>query len=150
MNKIFNKLLLTGNKFMPELHLKQPEFTCVKLHVRIFFSACRPFTKHRKRIKKYWETGNLNHLYGNELEEACFAHDAKYSDSKDLAKRTISDKILKDKACEIAKSPKYDGYQRALASMVYNFENRIRSNSDRQSGSECKWKTSWRITWTSN
>ena len=115
MNKIINKFLLTGDKFMPELHLKQPGFT---------YSACGPFTKHRERIQKFRETGNLKHLYRNELDKACFAHDAAYSDSKDLAKRTISDKILKDRDYEIARNCKYDGYQRALASMVYKFFNK--------------------------
>ena len=65
------------------------------------------------------ETGNLQHLYTNDLEKACFAHDAAYSDSEDLAKRTISDKIVKEKASEIARNPKYYGYQTLLASMVY-------------------------------
>ena len=87
MNKIINKFLLTGNKFMPELHLKQLGFTC---------SACGPFTKHCERIQKFRETGNLKHLYRNELDKACFTHDAAYFVSKDLAKRTISDKILKE------------------------------------------------------
>ena len=50
MNEIINKFLLTGEKFMPELHLKEPEFT---------YSACRLFTKHRERIQKFRETGNL-------------------------------------------------------------------------------------------
>ena len=44
-----------------------------------------------------------------------------YSDFKDLAIRTASDKVLRDKAFNIEKNPKYDGYQRGLASMVYNF-----------------------------
>ena len=57
----------------------------------------------------------------NELNKACFTHDAVYSDSKDLTKRIIADKILKNKAFDIAKDPKYDGYQRGLASMVYKF-----------------------------
>ena len=57
----------------------------------------------------------------NELDKACFIHDAAYSDSKDLTKRTVADKILKNKAFDIAKDPKYDGYQRGLVSMVYNF-----------------------------
>ena len=48
-------------------------------------------------------------------------HDAAYSGSKDLANRTISDKILKDRAYEIARNCKYDVYQWALASMIYNF-----------------------------
>ena len=57
----------------------------------------------------------------NELDKACFTHDAAYSDSKDLTKRTVADRILKNKAFDIAKDPKYDGYQKGLASMVYNF-----------------------------
>ena len=65
------------------------------------------------------EAGHLKHLYRNELDKACFSHDTAYSDSKDLAKRTISDKILKDKAYEITRNRKYDGYQRAVESMVY-------------------------------
>ena len=77
MNNIINKFLLTGDKFMPEFHLKQPGFT---------YSACRPFTKHRERIQKFRETGNLKHLYRNELYKACFAHDAASSESKDLVK----------------------------------------------------------------
>ena len=44
-----------------------------------------------------------------------------YVDFKDLKRRTVSDKILRDKAFNIAKNPKYDGYQRGLASMVYKF-----------------------------
>ena len=67
------------------------------------------------------ETGNLKHLYRNKLDKACLAHDSAYSDSKDLANRTISDKILKDKAYEVAINRGHDGYKRALASMVYNF-----------------------------
>ena len=73
MNKIINKFLLTEDKFMPELHLKQLGF---------IDSACRPFTKHRERIQKFRETGNLKHLYRNQLDKACFVHDAAYSDSK--------------------------------------------------------------------
>ena len=57
------------------------------------------------RVQKFREKGNLKHIYRNELDKACFAHDAAYSDSKDLAKRTVSDKILKDRAYEIAINP---------------------------------------------
>ena len=78
-------------------------------------------TKHKQRIQKFKETGDTNYIYKNELDKACFAHDAAYSDSKDLTKRTIADKILKNKAFNIAKDPKYDGYQRGLGSMVYIF-----------------------------
>ena len=53
------------------------------------------------------------------MDKACFAHYVAYSDSKDLTKRTVADKLLKNKAFEIAKDPKYDGYQRGLSSMVY-------------------------------
>ena len=95
---------------MPELHLKQPEFTRICLWT---------FTKHREGIQKFRETGNLKHLYRN--DKACFVLGAAYSDSKDLAKGTISDKILKDRAYEIARNRGYDGYQRALASMIYVF-----------------------------
>ena len=65
MNKIINKSLLTGGKFMPELHLKQSGFTS---------SACGPFTKDYKRIQKFRETGYLKHLYRNELDNPCFDH----------------------------------------------------------------------------
>ena len=95
VNKIINKFLLTGDKFMPELHLKQPGFI---------------YTKPRERIQKFRETGNLKHLYRNELDKACFAHDAAYSESKDLAKRTISDKILKDRAQEIVDTMDIKGH----------------------------------------
>ena len=83
---------MTKDKFLSELHLTQPGFT---------YCACRPFTKHHEIIQKFRKTGNLKHLYRNELGKACFAHDATYSDSKDLAKKTISNKILKDRAYEI-------------------------------------------------
>ena len=94
------------------MHLRQPQFT---------YSACGPFTKHKQRIQKFKETGDTNYIFKNELDKACFAHDAAYSDSKDLIKRTVADKMLGDKAFNIGKDPKYDGYQRVLASMVYKF-----------------------------
>ena len=112
MNRIINEFLLTGDRFMLELHLQQPGFTN---------SACGPFTKYHGKIKKFTETGHLKQLYRNELNKVCFTHDPAYSDSKDLAKRTISDKILKERAYEIARNRGCDGYQRALASMVYKF-----------------------------
>ena len=112
MNNVINKFLLAGDKFMPEMYLRQPQFT---------YSACGLFTKHKQRIQKFKETGDTNYIYKNELDKACFAHDAAYSDSKDLRKRTVADKILKNRAFNIAKDRKYDGYQRGLASMVYKF-----------------------------
>ena len=112
MNNIINRFLLAGDKCMPEMHLRQPQFT---------YSACGPFTKHKQRIQKFKETGDTNYIYKNELVKACFAHDAAYSDSNDLTKRTVADKVLKNTAFNIAKDQKYDGYQRGLASMVYKF-----------------------------
>ena len=112
MNEIVNKFLLTGDKLMTEMHLKQPGFT---------YSACGPFTKKKERIQKFKETGDTNYIYKNELDKACFQHDMAYGDFKDLKRRTASDKVLRDKAFNIAKNPKYDGYQRGLASMVYKF-----------------------------
>ena len=112
MNEIVNKFLLAGDKFMPEMNLKQPKFT---------YSACGPFTKNIERIQKFKERGDTNYIYKNELDKACFQHDMAYRDFKDLVKRTASDKFLWDIAFSIAKNPKYDGYQRGLASKVYRF-----------------------------
>ena len=94
------------------MHLKQPGFT---------YSACDPFTKNKERIQRFKETGDTSFIYKNELDKACFQHDMAYGDFKDIARRTASDKVLRDKAFNIAKNPKYDGYQRGLASMVYKF-----------------------------
>ena len=110
MNEIINTFLLSGDKFMPEMHLRQPGFT---------YSACGPFTKNKERIKKFMQTGNTDFIYKNKLDKACFQHDMAYGKSKDLVKRTQSDKVLRDNALKIASNPKYDGYQRGLASMVY-------------------------------
>ena len=110
MNEVVNKSLLAGDIFMPEMQLKQPGFT---------YSACGPFTKNKERIQKFKGTVDASYIYKNELDNASFWHDMVYGDFKDLKKRTASDKILRDKAFNIAKNPKYDGYQRGLASMVY-------------------------------
>ena len=120
MNEIVNKVLLVGDKFMPEMHLKQPGFT---------YSACGPFTKNKERIEKFMQTGNTDFIYRNELDKACFQHDMAYDKTKDLVKRTQSDKVSKDKASTIASDPKYDGYQRGLASTVYKFFDKKSSGS---------------------
>ena len=120
MNEIINKFLLVGDKFMPEMHLRQPGFT---------YSACGPFTKNKERIEKSMRTGNIDLIYKNELDKACFQHDVAYGKSKDLVKRTQSDKVLRDKAFKIASDSKYDGYQRGLASMVYKFFDKKSSGS---------------------
>ena len=93
---------------MPEMHLKHPGFT---------YSACGPFTKNKERIQKFKETGDTSYFYKNELGKACFQHDMTYGHSKDLRRWTTSDKILRDKAFNFAKKPRYDGYQKGLASM---------------------------------
>ena len=112
MNEIVNKILLAGDRYMAEIHLRQPQFV---------YSACGPFTKNKERIQKFKETGDTNYIYKNELNKACFQHDMAYGDFKDLTKRTIADKVPRNKAFKIASDQKYDGYQRGLASMVYRF-----------------------------
>ena len=112
MNNIINKFLVAGDKFMPKMHLRQPQFV---------YSACVPFTRHKERIKKFKQTGDTRYIYRNELDKACFQHDSAYADNKYLLNRTKADNVLKDKAFNIAGNPKYDGYQRGLASMVYKF-----------------------------
>ena len=112
MNNVINKFLLAGDKFMPEMHLRLPQFV---------YSACGPFTRHKERIKKFKQKGDTGYIYRNELDKACFQHDSAYADYKDLINRTEADKVLTDKAYDIASNPEYDGYQRGLASMVYKF-----------------------------
>ena len=112
MNNVINKFLLAGDKFMPEMHLRQPRFV---------YSACGPFTKHKERIKEFKRAGDTRYIYRNKLDRACFQHDSAYVDHKDLINRTEADKVLRDKAYDIASNPKYDGYQIGLASMVYKF-----------------------------
>ena len=121
MNEIVNKFLLAGDKFIPEMHLRQPQF---------LYSACGPFTKNKERIQKFKETGDTSYIYKNELDKPCFQHDMAYRDFKDLPKRTASDKVLRDKAFKIASDQKYDGYQRGLASMVYRFLDKKSSGSE--------------------
>ena len=121
MNEIVNKFFLAGDKFMPEMHLKQPGFTYV---------ACDPFTKNKERIKKFKETVDSRHIYQSELYKACFQHDVAFMrDFKDLNRTTFVDEVIRDKAFNIAKDPKYDGYQRGLASMVYKFSDKNTSGS---------------------
>ena len=110
MNEIVNKFLLAGDKSMPAVHLKQPGFT---------YSACGPFTTNKERIEKFRQTGNTDYIYKNDLDKAWFQHDMTYDKYKDLTKRTQPYKVLRDKAFEIASNPKYNGYQRGLASMVF-------------------------------
>ena len=98
---------------MPEIYLKQPGFT---------YGACSRFTKTKERIEKFMQTGNT--------DKACFPHDMGYGKLKDLAKRTWSDKFLRDKAFEVASNPKYDGYQRGLVLLLYKFSDKKSTASD--------------------
>ena len=88
---------------MPEMHLKQPGFT---------YSACGPFAKSKERIEKTKETGDTNYIHKNELDKACFKHGMTYGSFKDLARKTASDEILRDRAFNIAGNPKYDGFKK--------------------------------------
>ena len=115
--------MLVGDKYLPEMHLKQPGFA---------YSASGPFTKNKERIKKIMQKGNADLIYRNELDQACFQHDMAYGKSNDLAKRTQSDKFF---AFKIASDPKYDGYQRGLASTVYMFFDKTSSSIDKTSAS---------------
>ena len=77
MNEIVKKKLLTSDKFMPEMRLKQLGFT---------YSACGPFTKNKEKIEKVMETGNTDFIYKNELEKACFKHDMPYEEKLNQTK----------------------------------------------------------------
>ena len=113
--------------WLPEMYLKQLGST---------YSACGPFTKNKGRIEKLKQTGNADFIYRNDLDKACVQHDMAYGKSKDLTKRIQSDKFLKDRTFYVACHPKYDGYQRRLASMVHKFFNK------KSSGREVvKWTT---------
>ena len=94
---------MSGDKSMPELHLKQPRFT---------YSGCGPFTKNKQRIQKFMQTGDANYIYRNDLDKAFFQHNVAYDEYKDLERRTQSNELLKDKAFEMTTNPKYNGYQR--------------------------------------
>ena len=112
MNEIVNTLLLAGDKSMPEMHLKQPGFS---------YSASGPLTKNKEKIEKCMQTENTDFVYKNDLDKTCFQHYMAYGKSEDLSRRTESDKVLRDKAFEIASNPKYDAYQRRLALIIYKF-----------------------------
>ena len=112
MNEIVSRFLLTGDKFVLEMNLKLPGFT---------YSACGPFTKNKERIRKSKEIGDRTYIYKNELDKACLQHDMAYGDFKDLARGTASDKVLRDKAFNIVKNSKCDGYKRGLLLWFTNF-----------------------------
>ena len=94
------------------MHLRKLGFTYI---------ACGPFTENKERTKKFKETGDSRYIYQNELDIACFQHDMAHGDFKDLKRITAADNILRDNAFNIARSPKYDSYQKEVTSMVYKF-----------------------------
>ena len=100
------KFLLAGDKFMPEMHLKQLGFS---------YSACGPITKNKERIQTFMQARNKDYIYKNDLHKPCFQHDMADGKYKDLAKRTESDKVSTDKAFKIANNANYDEYRRGLA-----------------------------------
>ena len=126
MNNVINKFLLAGDKFMPEMHLRQLQFV---------YSASGPFTRHKERIKEFKRTGDTRYIYRNELDKACFQHDSAYADHKDLINRSEADNVLRHKAYDVASIPEYDGYQRDLASMVYTFFDKKSTGSGIVTGS---------------
>ena len=117
MKEIVNNVLLAGDEFMPEMHLKQTGFTCV---------ACGPLSKNKDLIQKFKETGASRYISKNELNKACFQHDMAYGGFKDLAKRTASDLTT----FSIAKNPTHVRYQRVLVSRVYKFFDKKSKGSD--------------------
>ena len=112
MNEIVNKFLLAGDEFMPEMHLR---LTSKDLHIVLVFHS----------VKK-----DSRYIYQNELDKACFQHYMAYGDFKDLNKRTAADEVLRNKPLNIAKDPKYDGYQQGLASVVYKLFDKKNSNKE--------------------
>ena len=79
MNEIIKKILLAGDKVMPEMNLKQPGFT---------YSTCGTYTRNKQRFQKFMQTVDTNYIYRNELDKACFQHDMAYGDFKYLKRRT--------------------------------------------------------------
>ena len=96
---------------MPEIHLKQLRFT---------YYVCGPLTEYKERIQISKEAGYSRNIYQNELEKSCFQRDMTYNAYEDLGGRTASSTVLRDKTFKTMNDSKYNGYQRCLASMVYN------------------------------
>ena len=102
---------MAGDKFMPEMHLKQLGF---------IYSTCGPFTKNKERVQKIVQAEITDYIYNNDPNRACFQHGMAYGKYKDLTKRTQSGNV-RDKYFMIASNPNYDLYQRELSSMVSKF-----------------------------
>ena len=110
---------------MLEMHLRQLRFT---------YSACGPFIKSKEKIQKFKETGDSRYIYQKKVDKSCFQHDMTYGDFKDSPRRTAFDKVLRDKAFNIAKNTKYDGYKRDRASIVCNFFDKNTFNTNKGTG----------------
>ena len=83
---------MAGDKFMSEMHLRQPGF---------MFIACGPFTKNKTRVQKFKETEDSRYIFRNEIDKVCFQHDKAYGTYKYLPRRTVSDKVLHKKKISI-------------------------------------------------
>ena len=83
------------------MHSRQLEFT---------YSTRGPFTQNKERIQKFKKTGDSRYKYENKLDTVRFQHDVAYGDIKDLTRKTASDRILRDKASNIAKNVKSNRY----------------------------------------
>ena len=101
--------LSAGDKFLPEIHLRQSGFT---------YNACASFTKRQRKNKNIKETEDLRYIQENLLDKACFQHDMAYGNFENLPRRADADKVLCYEAFYIAKNPKYDGYQKVLTSVA--------------------------------
>ena len=112
LNEMVKKFLLAVDKFRPEMHLRQSGLT---------YSVCGPFKKIKERIQKLKEKKYLRNIYQNHLDKVCFQRDMAYGDFKDFTRRTVFDKILRDKAFNIGKNSKCNGYRKGIASMIYKF-----------------------------
>ena len=117
---IVKRFLLAGNTFTPEMHLKKPGF---------IYNPWEPYTKNKEGIQKFKGTCHSTYIYQNELHKACFQGDMAYGRFKGFPRRTVSDKLLRDKVFNLAKNPTYVGYQHELASMIYKFFDK-RSSGD--------------------
>ena len=116
MKETTNQFSLVGDKFMPEIQLRQPGFS---------FSVCRLFSKNKEPIQKFKETGGSNHIYQNKLDKVCFQHDMVYEDFKYLPKRTIADKISHDKAFRLLKIQRMMDLKMDLVQWFINFSIKI-------------------------
>ena len=118
MNEIVNKVLLAGDKVMPEMHLKQPGF---------IYNACGPFTKNKERIEKFMQTRNTGFIYKNEFDKACFQAFKITSDPKhDGYQRGLALNFFdkKSSASGIAKEPNYQLVNELYKPIIRKFKKR--------------------------